>query len=278
VPVTTLHKILRKRIYTGEFEYGGVTYHGSHEPLVEREVWERVQEILDGRHEKKHRKVRHDFPFSGLVSCGHYGCSLVGEMKKQRYVYCHCTGYRGKCPEPYTREETLEAQFAGRLRHLVVPPAVLTWLQEELVASDCTERTAREQELRRQQRELERPQARLDVLNDDRRDGRIDAAIYDKRAKEVRDQQQRIRQRVSEAQGLVLTLATEALDLMAVTSKASYSSPRPNSGACCTWCCEKRPGKPGSCGCRSESPLSNFDFRTPQVTRKAGTSTATTGF
>ncbi|MGA3097337.1 MAG: recombinase family protein [Bryobacteraceae bacterium] len=220
VPVTTLHKILRKRIYTGEFEYGGVTYQGSHEPLVAREVWERVQEILDGRHGKKHRKMHHSFPFSGLVSCGHCGCSLVGEMKKQRYVYYHCTGYRGKCPEPYTREETLEEQFADHLRGLVIPPAVLTWLQAELVASDCTERAAREQELRREQRELERLQTRLDVLYDDRLDGRIDAATYDRRATEIREQQQRARQRASAGQ-VALPPASEALDLMVVTSKAA---------------------------------------------------------
>ena len=35
VPVTTLHKVLRKRIYTGDFDYAGVRYQGSHEPLVE---------------------------------------------------------------------------------------------------------------------------------------------------------------------------------------------------------------------------------------------------
>jgi len=45
VPVTTLHKILRKRIYTGAFEYAGVTYQGSHAPLVRQEVWNRVQHI-----------------------------------------------------------------------------------------------------------------------------------------------------------------------------------------------------------------------------------------
>src|ERR1022692_1867433 len=28
---------------------------------ITREAWERVQEILDGRQEKKHRKVTHDF-------------------------------------------------------------------------------------------------------------------------------------------------------------------------------------------------------------------------
>ena len=95
VPVTTLYKMLRKRIDTGDFEYSGMRHQGSHEALVTRETWERVQEILDGRHEKKHPKVRHDFPFSGLFSCGHCGCSMVGELKKGRYVSYHCTGYRG---------------------------------------------------------------------------------------------------------------------------------------------------------------------------------------
>jgi hypothetical protein len=84
--VTTLHKTLRKRIYTGEFDHAGTTYHGNYEPLVTREACERVQEILDGRQEKKHRKVTHDFAFSGFVNCGHCGWCLVGEIKKKRYV------------------------------------------------------------------------------------------------------------------------------------------------------------------------------------------------
>jgi len=130
VPVTTLHKILRNRIYTGEFKYGGTIYQGIHEPLVTREVWERCQQVLDGRHERKDRKVKHDFAFTSLLTCGHCGCSLVGELKKGRYVYYPCTGYRGKCPEPYTREETLVNRLSGQLRALVIPPAVLDWLKE----------------------------------------------------------------------------------------------------------------------------------------------------
>ncbi len=55
---------------------------------------------MDGRHEKRNRKVKHEFAFSGLITCGHCGCSLVGEIKKGRYIYYHCTGYKGKCPEP----------------------------------------------------------------------------------------------------------------------------------------------------------------------------------
>jgi|ERR1035441_9644206 site-specific DNA recombinase len=221
VPVTTLHKILRKRIYTGDFDYGGRTYEGSHEPLVKREVWDRVQEILDGRRAKKHRKVTHDFVYSGMVRCGHCGCSMVGEVKKGRYVYYHCTGYRGKCPEKYTREEILEQQFAAVLRGLVVPPAVLTWLQSELVESDQTEQAARAQVMRRQQMELERLQARADVLYDDRLDGRIDTATFDRKAGAIREQQEHVRQKIRTAEAVKLPPAGEAVDLMRLTSRAA---------------------------------------------------------
>ncbi len=221
VPVTTLHKILRRRIYMGEFEYGGKIYQGIHEPLIDRATWDSVQEILDGRHAKKHRKVTHDFAFSGTVTCGHCGCSMVGEVKKKRYVYYHCTGYRGKCPEPYTREEVLERQFAEALGELIIPREVLAWLQEELVASDLTERAAGEQALRREQTELERFQTRLEVLYDDRLDGRIDASTYDKRAADIRQQQSDIRRRVAERQATGLPPASKAVDLIALTSRAA---------------------------------------------------------
>jgi hypothetical protein len=29
---------------------------------------------------------------------------MVGELKKGRYVYYHCTGNRGRCGDPYVRE------------------------------------------------------------------------------------------------------------------------------------------------------------------------------
>ena len=258
IPITTLHKILRKRIYMGEFDYAGMTYQGSHAPLVTRETWERVQEILDGRHEKKHRKVTHDFAFSGLVDCGHCGCSLVGEIKKKRYVYYHCTGYRGKCAEPYTREADLEQQFAQGLGELAIPRTILDWLQEELVASDISERAAREQALRRDQAERDRLQDRLDVLYEDRLDGRIDAATYDRKAAEVRQQQDRVRRRLAEVPAL--PSVSQAVDPIAVAAKAAEFSSNnrgPSNANSFGWCSIKGPGRAVSCGCPSGSPFRN---------------------
>src|SRR5262249_12832609 len=148
---SAVHQILRRRLYTGDFDWDGVTYAGSHEPLVGRECWRRVQEILDARAENRTRKVKHDFAYTGLVHCGHCGCLLVGALEQRRYVYYHCSGNRGRCPEPYTRQETLSAEFAGVLQELVIPSAILDWLADAVLTSDRTEQAVRLESIKKLQ-------------------------------------------------------------------------------------------------------------------------------
>ena len=219
VPVTTLHKILRNPIYMGEFDFCGVRYQGRHEPLVTRVVWDRVQEILDGRCKKKHRKITHEFAYSGMVNCGHCGCSLVGEVKKQRYVYYHCTGYRGNCGERYTREEILEQEFASRLGEVVLPGEILRWLEEELVESEKAAEAAQAQELRAQQEEFERLRRRQELMYEDRLDGRIDAVTYDQKVAQIRVQQEQIQSRIRAHEVATSRPGSQGLDLRAVVGR-----------------------------------------------------------
>jgi site-specific DNA recombinase len=142
VPVSTIHTILRNRLYTGWFEWNGKLIQGRHEALVPVELSERVQGVLDGRFTKKAKRSRHDSAFSGLIECAQCGCAVVGEIKKQRYVYYHCTGYADKCQgnpafcrRKYVREEALEAQFTELLGQLKFDDEVLEWVREALHAS-----------------------------------------------------------------------------------------------------------------------------------------------
>ena len=120
VPMSTVHTILRNRLYSGQFEWNGKLIQGKHEPLVSIDLWERIQGMMDGRHAKKAKRGKHDFAFSGLIACHSCGCAVVGEIKKERYVYYHRTGYADKCQgnpascrRRYVREEVLEKQFTN---------------------------------------------------------------------------------------------------------------------------------------------------------------------
>jgi DNA invertase Pin-like site-specific DNA recombinase len=191
VPVSTVHTTLRNRLYTGEFEWNGHVYLGKHQPLVTRELWERVQGVLDGRHAKKNRRVKHDFAFSGLITCGHCGCSIVGEIKKQRYVYYHCTGFKGRCDEPYVREEIIEQQFTNLLGGLKCDDEVLEWVREALDASHSDERREHEDAIKRFRAEYDRLQNRIHAMYVDKLDEKVDGVFFERMSREWRAEQDR---------------------------------------------------------------------------------------
>ncbi len=116
IGVSTVHRILRNRFYMGTFEWAGETYSGTHEPLVTLALWQAVQDVLDRRASSNVRVAPHKFPFSGLIKCGHCGCAVVAQIVKKQYIYYHCSGFRGKCPERYVREEVVEEKLVSLLR------------------------------------------------------------------------------------------------------------------------------------------------------------------
>ena len=175
----------------GEFEWNGRIYPGTHEPIVTRELWDRVQTVLDGRKAKGHRRSKHNFAFSGLIECGHCGSAFVGEIKKQRYVYYHCTGYRGKCGEPYVRQEVIEQKFSEVLGRLTFDDEVLAWVREALGQSHADEKRDHEQAIARLTAKHDRLQQRIHAMYVDKLDGRIDAEFFDRMSAQWRLEQAR---------------------------------------------------------------------------------------
>jgi site-specific DNA recombinase len=220
VPRGTVHKILRNRLYTGGFNWDGKTYSGVHAPLVTKDLWEHVQAVLDGRHANRHRKVKHDFAFSGLVSCGHCGCSLVGEIKKGQYIYYHCTGYKGKCPEPYTREEVLEEKFADLLKGLVLDGAIMRWVTEALRQSHGDAKRHHDAAITRLQAEYNRLQSRIDAMYLDKLEGRIEATFFDRKSSEWRREQDLLLCSIEEHQAVNQTYLEEGIRLLELAQRA----------------------------------------------------------
>lgn len=227
INVSSIHVVLRNRIYTGEFEWKGVLYQGSFEPLISKDTWERVQDRLDARQELRHRKVIHDFAYTALVRCGHCGCSLVGELKKKRYVYYHCTGNKGKCDEPYTREEILHGEFVSVLKTLAIPDSVLQWLEKELTLSTHQDERIQQRTVKNWQDEWDRLQGRLDAMYEDKLDGRITSEQFDRKAKETRSKQQALRAKISQHQSTAVDLRA-GFNMMKLTSIACREFDRQN--------------------------------------------------
>ena len=221
VPVSTVHTILRNRLYTGQFEWNGKIIQGKHEPLVSIDLWERIQGMMDGRHAKKAKRGKHDFAFSGLIACHSCGCAVVGEIKKERYVYYHCTGYADKCQgnpascrRHYVREELLEKQFTELLGRLKFDDEVLEWVREALHASHGDERREHEDAIKRHQAECKRLQDRIHAIYVDKLDGLIDTAFFDKMSNQWREEQNRCQREIERYQNADKSYKDECVALL----------------------------------------------------------------
>ncbi|MGC1954466.1 MAG: recombinase family protein [Gammaproteobacteria bacterium] len=208
VPQSSVHKMLRNPIYMGEFVWDGKTYEGNHEALVGRELGDKAQAVLDGRYTNRNRKPKRDFAFTGLIRCGHCGCSMVAEIKKSRYVYYHCSRAKGKCPEPYTREEVLEERwFAELLDRLRFDDEVLAWVSKALRVSHGDEKQHHEDAIRRIQAEYDRLQ------------NRIDTDFFDRKAAEWREEQRKCLDLIRAHQDVNQTYLDEGNRLLELAQK-----------------------------------------------------------
>ena len=101
-----------------------------------------------------------------------------------------------KSPEPYTREELLEAKFTELLKGISFSEEVLAWVTLALRESQADERKFHDQALVRLQREHRPIQERIDAMSLDKLDGRADREFFDRKAGEWRAEQARIQREI----------------------------------------------------------------------------------
>lgn len=130
--------------YKGQFIWEGKLYNGTQTALVSVELFEQVQANFRGHNRPKQRK--HEFAFSELLRCAYDNCTVTAEIKKSRYTYYHCTGFRGKCDLPWFREEELESRLGGVLKNIHIPDNILTQLEKSLLTDKGREETLRKQQ------------------------------------------------------------------------------------------------------------------------------------
>ena len=64
-----------------------------------------------------------------MLTCAFDNCAVTAEIKKEKYVYYHCTGHRGKCDLPWIRQEILGERLGQLLKNIHIPDDVLRQLQ-----------------------------------------------------------------------------------------------------------------------------------------------------
>lgn len=183
---SNIEDILNNPIYMGDFIFKGKRYYNAkHEPIISRELYTICQNIIQSR--IKGKASKHDFVFSNLIKCSKCGCYMVGEIKKGKYVYYHCTGNRGgNCKaKSYIREEKIEKAIFDTLATIHLSDDVLE------LAKRCFKNELENQNLYNEERinsldeEIKKLKERSEKLFNLFLDGKVSEEIFERKSAEI---------------------------------------------------------------------------------------------
>jgi site-specific DNA recombinase len=185
-----LARILRNPFYVGSFYWENKLYAGTQQRLISRNLFDAVQDVFCGHNRPKQRK--HQFAFGGLLQCAHDNCMVTAELKKNRYTYYHCTGFRGKCDLPYMREEDLANRLGQILKDIHIPDTVLSALERQLLNDNGRSAAYAKAERDRLDQRLSQIRNRMERSYVDKLDGKITEEFWQARSNEWTQQEQQI--------------------------------------------------------------------------------------
>ena len=116
--------LLRNPFYYGVFKHKGELYQGSHEPIISKKLFDKVQRIVEQRGKPRKAKASITFAFRGIFTCGECGRAVTAEKKikpsGRTYIYYRCTKKNRVCHQKYLEERKLVTQLKELFREVSI--------------------------------------------------------------------------------------------------------------------------------------------------------------
>jgi site-specific DNA recombinase len=217
-----IHTILLNPFYYGEMRVKGRLYPHIYAPLIDKHLFERCEAVRLGK--SRQTAVRYSekpFVFRGLLRCAVSGRVVTCDLKKGKHVYLICRDPDNPIKKLFVPEVQVLDQIEAVLRSIQVPEKLLDALLVHMRVSHDAEDQFHRDAIAGLRREQDRVRERLSTLLDLRLDQSITQAEYDKKARELKEQQAEIALRIEQHQkgeeGFRATLET----LISVASQAA---------------------------------------------------------
>jgi site-specific DNA recombinase len=185
-----VHRYLTNPFYIGMNTWNGKVTQGSQETYIDKDTFDKVQEILTGRHAPKQQK--HSFIFRKLITCKECGGTITWEKKKERN-YGHCSHYRDCKQKGTVKDYELEEKLLPAFKVLKIKDKdLLNWIRKALKETHTTETTDYSSVLKTLNTRETRVKKRLGGLYTDKLDGVITEEFYDEKNAEFLEERSSI--------------------------------------------------------------------------------------
>ncbi|MDP4008514.1 MAG: recombinase family protein [Candidatus Peregrinibacteria bacterium] len=113
--LSRLDGMLQNPFYYSVITRKGEAYQGSHEPIISKQLFDKVQREMQKRSKPRKAKEIAAFAFRGIFTCGECGRAITAEKKVKKsgrtYIYYRCTKKNRVCSQKYVEERELVKQL-----------------------------------------------------------------------------------------------------------------------------------------------------------------------
>jgi len=122
-----MYNILKTPTYYGYFYHNGELFEGNYEPIITKQLYDKVQDALQNRSKPKVNVWKH--VYNGLITCGDCGCQISTSVKEKFYkrtnrtaiyTYHQCTHRRGKCKQEAITGKELDEMLIKNMAQISI--------------------------------------------------------------------------------------------------------------------------------------------------------------
>jgi DNA invertase Pin-like site-specific DNA recombinase len=185
----SLCRVLRNRFYTGEFLWNGLIWQGNYEPLISKELFAKVQEILDEKAISLGvgRRDSDTFPFKKFLRCGYCGLRFTASMAKKEYKYYHCHKENGNCQQKSYRAEEIDKLLENGIGNIRLTDTSIQAIKEMIGKADVKQNTGDRKKLKECVVKISKADNKIKNLYSDRLEEKISLQMYQDFEKEIRE-------------------------------------------------------------------------------------------
>ena len=181
IVMSRIHELIQNPFYIGKNRWNGILTQGEHEPLIEKDLFDRVQRRLKGRGGPVYS--RHFFLFNKIMRCKECDGAITWEIHKG-IIYGHCHHYNPCSQTKWVKEVDVDWSLAPVFEGLEIKSKrIQAWIHKALKESHQDETQYYSSVVSELTKEHERIKTRLDRLYDDKMDGKITEDFYNMKFK-----------------------------------------------------------------------------------------------
>jgi len=158
---SSLRTLLSNPLYAGRQRLGDETFKGDHDRIVPKKLWDRVQQLLEGKPRRRSSPNGSGYLLRGLLRCAACDSAMTphGTTRKGRaYRYYTCSRSQksgdGTCPKPSVQADRVEQFVVDQIRRIGADPNLQNETFRQAVAQVKAQRRGMRAEAKRIERDL----------------------------------------------------------------------------------------------------------------------------